>query len=107
MKKLSSLLLFLLLSAALAFAQSSNPGYKSQDVSETDGVPILIKHLPDWENVRSQTVLTDSMVDVRKELADVPVITSVELGGGAEAAVAPYREGRLLLIEYPTPQGSV
>ena len=106
MKKFSSFFLFLLLSAA-AFAQGNNPGYKSQDISETDGVPVLIKHLPDWENVRNQTVLTDSMVDVRKELGDIPILQSVELDGGSEVVIAPYREGRLLLIEYPTPQGSV
>ena len=106
MNTLSSFFLLLLI-ASFASAQGSNPGYKSQEVSETDGVPILIKHLPDWEKVRNQTLLTGSMVDVRKELGDIPVIRGVELGGGAEAAIAPYGEGRLLLIEYPTPQGSI
>jgi hypothetical protein len=107
MKTLSSLILFLLLAIASASAQDNGPDYKSQDVSETDGVPILIKHLPDWENVRSQTKLTNSIADVRKEFGDPPILSEIDLVGGAEAAIAIYGEGKLLLMEYPTPQGSI
>jgi hypothetical protein len=107
MKKLSSLILFLLLAIASAFAQVNDPVYKSQDVSETDGVPILIKHLPDWENVRSQTKLTNSIAEVRKEFGEPTILSEIDLVGGAEAAIASYGEGKLLLIEYPSPQASI
>ena len=107
MKKLSSPILFLILAITSAFAHVNDPDYKSQDVSETDGVPILIKHLPDWENVRSQTKLTNSIAEVRKEFGESPILSEIDLAGGAEAAIASYGEGKLLLIEYPTPQGSI
>lgn len=109
MKKfpLQILLAAVLLTSQIVFAQSNSTGYQSQEVSEIDGVPVLLKHLPDWESVRGQAKITNSIEEVRKEFGSPAVLSGIDLDGGAEAAYASYGESRLLLIEYPTPQGSV
>ena len=80
---------------------------KSQEVSEADGVPVLLKHLPDWENVRNGATHTNNTDDLRKALGERPVFDLIDFAGGTEAVVAPYPQGKLLIIEYNTPQGSV
>lgn len=104
MKKLSLQILLLFAVSISVFAQS--PGYKSQEISEADGVPVLLKHLPDWESVKGQAKITNSIDEVRTEFGNPAVLSGIDLNGGAEAAYASYGEGKLLLIEYPTPQGS-
>lgn len=108
MKRLSSYLFFLLITIAVgqgaAFGQQG--GYKSQEIAESDGIPVLIKHLPDWEAVRGRASLTNSIEEIRKEFGSPEVLNGFDLSGGAEAAFASYPEGKLLLIEFPTPQGS-
>ncbi len=80
---------------------------KSQEVSETDGIPVLIKHLPDWENVRNNTVLTQNVGDLKKALGEKPVLGLITFPAGTEAVTAPYPEGKLLIIEYTNPQASI
>ena len=81
--------------------------YKSQEISEEDGVPVLLKHLPDWENVRGQAVFIQDKSSLDKLSGGRPILNSVEFAGGVEAVSAPYSSGRLLIIEYTTPQASV
>ena len=100
-------LLAAILFASVHIAAQANPGgYKSQEVADGDGVPVLIKNLPDEESVRGRAKITDRIDDLRAEFGNPAVLRGIELAGGAEAAYANYDEGRLLLIEYPTPQGS-
>lgn len=100
-------LVFLLLAGISVFSQTEGQPYQSQEVSEVDGVPVLIKNLPDWESVRAQAKITDNIDEVRQEFGNPAVLAGVDLDGGAEAAYAPYGVGKLLLIEHPTPQGAV
>lgn len=100
------MLLTLTLLVGSALAQSASQPYKSQEVSEIDGVPVIVKHLPNWESVKDSAKVTDTIADVKKEISH-PVVDSIELGAGAEAATAVYPEGKLLLVEYPSPQGSI
>lgn len=110
MKKL--LLFFLVFGAVLGFgpaaadAQVSAP-VRSQEVSESDGIPVLVKHLPDWEVKRAETTFTNRIDDLRAVLGERPVLDLIEFTGGTEAVTAPYPAGRLLVIEYMTPQASV
>ncbi len=104
MKKFPLQILLLLVVSISTFAQSAD--YKSQEVSEVDGVPVLIKHLPDWESVKGQAKITNNIDEVRTEFGNPAVLSGIDLNGGAEAAYASYGDSRLLLIEYPTPQGS-
>lgn len=80
---------------------------KSQEISEIDGVPVLIKHLPDWENVRDSAVFTQNVGDLKKALGENSVLDLIEFTPGTEAVTASYPQGKLLIIEYTNPQASV
>lgn len=88
-------------------AQSPPSSPKSQEVSESDGIPVLVKHLPEWEKHRDQTTFITDTATLKKTLGDKPLIDLVELIAGAEAVTAPYPAGTLLIVEYTTPQVSV
>ena len=103
---LFSLIFALISGFSSVLSQTKSVEYQSQEVSETDGVPVLIKHLPDWESVRGQAKITNRADVIRQEFGDPAVLSEIDLSGGAEAAYASYGEGKLLLIEYPTPQAS-
>jgi hypothetical protein len=81
-------------------------GYKSQEISEDDGIPVLLKHLPDWENVRSQAVFIQDKNALNNAVGNHPILNSVEFSGGTEAVSAAYPAGKLLIIEYTTPQAA-
>jgi len=103
----SSLFLFLLfLLQASAWAQASSP-VRSQEISEVDGLPVLIKHLPEWQNVRSSTVFITNSNDLKNTVGNRPVLDLIGFSGGTEAVTANYPAGRLLIVEFATPQGSV
>lgn len=103
----SSLFLFLLfLVPASAWAQASSP-VRSQEISEVDGLPVLIKHLPEWQNVRSSTVFITNSNDLKNTVGNRPVLDLIGFSGGTEAVTANYPAGRLLIVEFATPQGSV
>jgi hypothetical protein len=104
---LSLLLTSIVLSiAAPAQANSSIP-YKSSEVSENDGVPVLMKHLPDWESVRGQAKFTTNIGDLKVVLGDRPVFDLIDFSVGTEAVTASYPAGKLLIVEFATPQASI
>ncbi len=78
----------------------------SQEVSESDGTPILLKHLPDWQAVRPNAVFIKSRDSMAAALGERAVLEPVEFTAGTEAVAAPYPEGKLFLVEYMTPQAS-
>lgn len=79
----------------------------SQEISETDGVPVILKHLPDYEDVGNRADFIRNSDDLRKSLGERPVFDLIEFEAGTEAAAAAYPQGKLLIIEYPTPQFSI
>jgi hypothetical protein len=85
-----------------AFAQ-----IKSGEISDGDGIPVLIKHLPDWENARNRATYILNQNDLRNALGERAVFDLIEFETGTEAVTAPYGQGKLLIIEYSTPQASV
>jgi hypothetical protein len=97
--KVLSLVCVLFLTTCGVFAQ-----FRSQEVSEEDGVPVLIKHLPDWENTRNRATHTNNINDLRNVLGERPVFDLIDFTGGTEAITAPYDAGKLLIIEYTNPQ---
>jgi len=101
--------LFLACSFSLVSSSQSNSSvpYRSQEVSEVDGVPVLIKHLPDWENRRSQTTFAKDISELRSALGERPLLDLIEFAPGMEAVTAPYDAGKLLIVEYTSPQDSV
>ncbi|NOT49625.1 MAG: hypothetical protein HOP17_18015 [Acidobacteria bacterium] len=92
----------LLTLCSLAHAQSS----RGLEVSDDDGLPVLIKHLPDWQNVRSSTVFANTAADLARAVPGKPVLDMLEFTGGTEAVAATYPAGRLLIIEFTSPQAS-
>lgn len=102
MSRIVFALSFLLIASAGVFAQSP-----AQEVSETDGIPVIIKHLPEWESVQNKAALIKNTNDLRTALGDRPVFDLIDFEGGTEAVAAPYEAGKLLIVEYNTPQGSI
>lgn len=100
--KFLSAICVLLLTAWGVFAQ-----FKSQEVSEEDGIPVLIKHLPDWENARKRAIHTNNINDLRKALGERTVFDLIDFAGGTEAVTASYEAGKLLIVEYTNPQASI
>lgn len=93
------------IAGVFAFAAYSQ-AVKSQEVSDSDGVPVILKHLPDWEQHRDSAVFIGDRGSMAKALGERPVLGSVEFDGGTEAAMADYPAGKLLIIEYSTPQAA-
>lgn len=80
---------------------------KSQEYSEEDGIPVLTKHLPDYENVVNRATYILNADQLRNTLGEKPVFEAVDFEGGTEAVTARYSQGTLLIVEYTTPQFSV
>lgn len=68
-----------------------------------EDVPVLAKHLPDWEKVKAHAAY---FVTNPGQFGDgpAPVLDAVSFDGGAEAVTARYSAGRLLIVEFTTPQ---
>lgn len=96
-----------LFSGLISAQQTTSPEIKSQEVSDVDGIPVLLKHLPDWENARNSATYIRNANELRSALGEQPIFGAVEFVGGTEAVTAPYPQGKLLIVEYSTPQASV
>ncbi len=86
---------------------NGSPDYISPKVANYDEIPVLIRHLPDWESVRDRTTYARSVAELKAALGERPVLDLIDFAGGTEAVTAQYDAGRLLIIEYSTPQGSI
>ena len=89
------------------FAQAKSQQPKSQEVSEADGIPVLVKHLPDWESVRNRAVFINTIEGLKTALPGRPVLDLVDFTAGTEAVTAPYPAGTLVIVEYTGPQLSI
>jgi len=105
----ASILLFVLsiASADRSVAQGSRSPVKSQEVSEGDGIPVLVKHLPDWEKVKPQATFATNLSILKAGLGQRPVLDLIDFTAGTEAVTAQYPAGRLVIIEYASPQQSI
>jgi hypothetical protein len=72
--------------------------------SGINDIPVLIKHLPDWETAISRARYTVNQQGLKKLLPNQPIVDAISFEGGAEAVLAQYNAGKLLLIEFNTPQ---
>ncbi len=81
--------------------------YQTQEYSEGDHIPVLIKHLPDWESVRANTTFAANVQTLRANLGDRAVLDQIDFPPGTEAVLASYPAGKLLIVEYASPQSSV
>lgn len=81
-------------------------GKKSQETSESDGLPVLLRHLPEWENVKGSAVFITDADGLKAAVGERPISDLVDLSGGTEAVSAKYAAGTLLIMEYTNPQAS-
>jgi len=73
--------------------------------SGTGEIPVLVKHLPDWETAEERAVYAVTLPALKEIMPDQPVLDAVSFAGGTEAVAATYDQGaRLLIVEYATPQ---
>jgi hypothetical protein len=100
----AALAILIVMTGSMSFAQSAP---KSQEVSEADGQPVILKHLPDYTTVQSSAVFVVDKAGLKSAAGNEPVLDGLEFGGGTEAVIAVYPQGRLVIIEYTNPQSSV
>jgi hypothetical protein len=112
MKRFRGFLILAVIVVSLAFlsqANAQNPQnkFKSQEISEVDGLPVLLKHLPEWETKHSEATFAKSLPELKKALGERPILDFIDFAGGTEAVTAGYPAGRLLIVEYTNPQASI
>ena len=81
----------------------------SEGLDKGEGeIPVLIKHLPEPEQAQKNAVFLNSFTDLDRLQLLPPhhhqVLNAIESGGNADAALATYDRGKVLVIEFNTPQ---
>lgn len=72
-----------------------------------DDLPVLVKHLPDWQNAASQAMYAMSLTALRDGVPNQPVLDAINFEGGTEAVIASYGTSQLVIVEFTTPQFSI
>lgn len=103
--KFSTLRILLIAVIIGLFADAQSFGQKAQEISEEDGKPVLLKHLPDGKGESADAKFTTDKAEL-KRIVPQPVIDSIEFAAGTEAVTANYPQGRLVIVEYTNPQMS-
>lgn len=67
-------------------------------------IPVLVKHLPDWQEVRGEALYAVSLDTLKSAFSNQPVCEALSFDGGAEAVSANYGPSRLVIVEFNTPQ---
>jgi hypothetical protein len=98
---------FVVLMAFAVVASGQQNAPKSQEISEVDGQPVLLRHLPEYESVRTSAVFGTDKVSLASAVGDRPVLNLLEFPFGTEYVSAGYPQGRLLIVEYTNPQSSI
>jgi len=74
-------------------------------------IPVLVKHLPDWEHKSKSVVYSVTLDDLNNAVAASdqrqPVLGVLSFDGGAEAVMANYGQSQLVIVEFTTPQMSI
>lgn len=105
--RISGLILSVFILSIGIFAQDAIK--TSADSPENQGkqIPIIVEHLPDWKNMQSQAVYMRNSDELRNALPNHPVLDLITFEGGTEAVKADYNAGKLLIVEFSTPQFSI
>jgi len=102
-----TLLGLLLLTAAITGAAQPTPAPKASVGNSDEDIPVLVKHLPNWESVQKQAKYAVTLDDLKRAVPDQPVLDAVSFEGGTEAVTANYGQAQLAIVEFSTPQFSV
>jgi len=71
------------------------------DSGEND-IPVLVKHLPNWETAQPRASYVVSLQALKNLLPQQHVLDAVSFEGSPEATLANYDAGKLLIIEFNT-----
>ena len=73
--------------------------------AEASEIPSLVLHLPEWETAQARAHYAVTPAALRHAVENQPALEAVSFGGGTEAVTADYgARGRLVVVEYATPQ---
>lgn len=100
-KKILLFPVLILFSTLALVAQEQGPVASDQ---ADDGRPMILKSLPGPDSVRDAALWATSIEEIEGVVGVQPVLDQISLVRGVEAAVAVYPEGKVVLVEYPTPQ---
>ena len=67
-------------------------------------VPILVKHLPQWEVAQTSAVYLAGFHSLKDLVPNQPILEAVTSEGDADAVRATYGTAQFLLVEFNTPQ---
>ncbi|HBB86137.1 MAG TPA: hypothetical protein DC047_00805 [Blastocatellia bacterium] len=70
--------------------------------SGENDIPVLVKHLPNWETMQPRASYAVSLQALKDLLPRQRVLDVISFAGSAEAALANYDAGKLLIIEFNT-----
>jgi len=70
-------------------------------------IPVLVKHLPNWEVVQRQAVYATSADVLARGVPNQPIVGEISFDGGTEAVIANYGQSQLVIVEFTTPQFSI
>jgi len=98
-----SALVFMLLVISVTAQSPSTPQPSNSD----EDIPVLLKHLPNWESVQKQAKYVVTLDDLKRAVPNQPILDAVSSEGGTEAVAAPYGQSQMAIVEFGTPQFSV
>jgi len=104
------LVVFLLISVSTFNHFAQNEGVPPMDITvvpDEDTIPSIVKALPDREKMQDQATRIKDLSGLKKALGDQKFFDLIDFSGGTEGITANYPAGKLLVIEFQTPQGSV
>jgi hypothetical protein len=67
-------------------------------------IPVLVKHLPRWQEAQGRVVYLAGFRSLRAVLQDQPLLDTVSSEGDADAVAANYGPAQFIIVEYNTPQ---
>jgi len=67
-------------------------------------IPVLVKHLPRWEEAQGRVVYLAGFASLRAVLPDQPILDIVSSEGDADAVSANYGPTQFIIVEFNTPQ---
>lgn len=67
-------------------------------------VPVLVKHLPQWEDARQRVVYLARFKSLKDRLPGQPILEAVQSEGDADAVATNYGGVNLIIVEFNTPQ---
>ncbi len=99
-------LILLLFLAVPVDSQISRPTVSQEVSDDDDNLPVLVRHLPDWEAKRADAKYFVESGEFRSFFKGRQISDTIDFFPGTEAVFATYVEGQLLIVEYSTPQAS-